>query len=677
MRSFILRRALLVALACSIPCTAAATGMIARTFSRPDAVFHEAYALATHPRGVLLAARCATPGVSDAVHLYEPEGDEPVLTLTEPGGRYCSTFGTAVASLGNEILIGAPRPRNGSPTAADGAVYVFDGTTGALLRTIESPASGENGARFGNVLLVSGADLFVAAPGVGTTPFGRPGVVYRIDAATGAVLGVYPNPEPTFATGFGAALAVTGDRLLVGDPDGPNFIYDGVVQVFDIPSGAHLATLTPPSPAPDLTFGTSLAVAGGRIAVGTPLGPGGLDTEEIRGVVHLFDAASFAHVGTVGAPEVSPFGTADFGRALGVLGTDLLVGAPVAPIGHERSGAAYLIDPADGEVLARFHAPGAGMSLAAVGGRVLVGARFQGEHRNLAYLFETCASLADGAACDDGDGCVTGDTCAGGRCVAGTSAVVCEGNPAPCRLRGCDPATGACQTKQARFEAPCFEPPYECPDASFCDETGACVPDSDPDPDRDLVCSALDICPQVANPSQLDSDGDERGDVCDPSDASLVVHAASVRWNRGGTPETGRVSMRGELLSRADLLAFDSDAGALLRVEDEGGFTQVFVWPDEECGPPESGRFGCEHRGRPDSRFELRALARQVDGRVLYRFALQARALDIEQPPEGPLDITLTTQPARAVSGYDRVGRVTGCRAGRTRVTCRISAGAP
>jgi hypothetical protein len=94
--------------------------------------------------------------------------------------------------------------------------------------------------------------------------------------------------------------------------------------------------------------------------------------------------------------------------------------------------------------------------------------------------------------------------------------------------------------------------------------------------------------------------------------------------------------MRGELLSRADLLAFDPDAGALLRVADESGFTQGLVWPDEECARPESSRFGCEHRERPDSRLELRALARQVDGRVLYRFALEARALDVEEPPEGP-----------------------------------------
>jgi outer membrane protein assembly factor BamB len=660
----------------ALPCTASATGMIAQTFSQTAEVFRQNFAVAAHPRGAVIAAVCSDPSRADPVLLYEVGNDEPVLTLTEPGGRFCGSFGTAVAVLGNEILIGAPRPRNGTSTPANGAVYVFDGTTGALLRTLQSPASAVNGARFGNALLVSRTDVFVAAPGVTDTPFGRPGAVYRIDPATGAVLAVYTNPEATFATAFGAAFAISGDRLLVGDPDGRNFIYDGVVHVFDVASGAHLRTIEPVAPATGLQFGTALGVAGGRVAVGAPSGPDGWNGDDF-GAVYLFDESSFAHVGTVLAPEVSRLGSAGFGLALGAFGEDLLVGAPEAPIGLDRSGAAYLVDPQAGTILSRFHAPGGGMSLVAVDGRVLVGARFQGELLNLAYLFETCASLGEGAACDDGDGCVTGDVCAAGRCVAGAEVVACEGRAPPCRVRGCEPATGACHTERAALGAPCFEPPYQCPDESFCNDQGVCSPDADPDPDGDLICSAIDLCPQVANPSQLDSDGDERGDVCDASDASLVVHATTIRWNRGGRPGTGRVSLRGELLSRADLLAFDPDAGVSIRVEDGSDFTQVFVWPDAECDRPAGSRFGCEHRGRPASRFELRPLARQVDGRVVYRFRLEARALDIERAPEGPFDVTLTTQPARAVSGYDRVGQVTGCRNGRTRVTCRVNAGAP
>ncbi len=36
------------------------------------------------------------------------------------------------------------------------------------------------------------------------------------------------------------------------------------------------------------------------------------------------------------------------------------------------------------------------------------------------------------------------------------------------------------------------------------------------DPDNDGVCSSLDNCPDVFNPSQANSDGDAYGDACDP-----------------------------------------------------------------------------------------------------------------------------------------------------------------
>lgn len=668
----------------ALPCAANATGRIAQTFPSTGQGFNQGFAVAAHPRGAVVAVRCGDPSRADPVFLYELVNDEPVLTLTEPGGVSCGSFGSAVATVGNEILVGAPRPQNGSSTPPDGAVYVFDGTTGALLRTIQSPVTAANGARFGSGLLVSGNDVFVAAGAVTDTPFGRPGAIYRIDAATGAILATYPNPDATFATAFAAALAVSAGRLFVGDPDGPNFNYDGVVHVFDVASGAHLHTLEAPGSVPAVWFGTSVAVAGGRIAVGAPVGPEGTRGEEdepsdVRGVVYLFDESSFAHVGTVLAPEVSHVGLANFGESLAAFGDDLLVGAPLAPFGLKYSGAAYLIDSQDGAILSRFHAPGAGHSLAMVDGRVLVGARvLVPDFYNAGYLFETCASLGEGAACDDGDGCVTGDVCTAGRCVAGSEVVTCEGIVPPCRIGGCEPATGECHTKRAPYLAPCFEGPFQCSHQAFCNSEGACSPDPNPDPDGDFICAAIDVCPFAADPSQQDSDGDERGDVCDASDAPLVVNTAAIRANRADRPGTGRLTLRGEVVSRADLLAFDPDGGALVRVEDGSGFSQVFVWEDGDCIAPDGARrFGCETGTRPRSFLELRPVARQVDGSVVYRLRLDARDLDLDQLPEGPLDVSLTTQPARAGLGYDRVGRVTGCRTSRTRITCGVSAGAP
>jgi len=155
-----------------------------------------------------------------------------------------------------------------------------------------------------------------------------------------------------------------------------------------------------------------------------------------------------------------------------------------------------------------------------------------------------------------------------------------------------------------------------------------------------------------------------------------MVRRASVRWNRGGRSEGGGISIRGELLSRADELAFDPEEGLVVRIEDGASFTQVLVWASEECRGSGSPRSGCRHRERPSSRIVYRPLARQVDGSVLYHFVLRADGLGIEDPPQAPLQVTMTSQPARRVSGFDRAGLVTECRHGRSRLTCRASAGA-
>ena len=54
----------------------------------------------------------------------------------------------------------------------------------------------------------------------------------------------------------------------------------------------------------------------------------------------------------------------------------------------------------------------------------------------------------------------------------------------------------------------------DCPEGLVC-KAFACVSPSTTDPDGDLVPSADDNCPEVSNPTQVDSDGDGTGDACD------------------------------------------------------------------------------------------------------------------------------------------------------------------
>ena len=62
-----------------------------------------------------------------------------LLTITNPNPGVDDNFGFSVAGVGSDILVGAPNDdTSGSNT---GAVYLFDGSTGALLETFTNPTA--------------------------------------------------------------------------------------------------------------------------------------------------------------------------------------------------------------------------------------------------------------------------------------------------------------------------------------------------------------------------------------------------------------------------------------------------------------------------------------------------------------------------------------------------------
>ncbi len=69
-----------------------------------------------------------------------------LVTLSFPGGVHLfptqipAQFGASVTALGSEIVVGAPG--GDSPMSPLGEVYLFDGTTGALVTTIRTPLPG-------------------------------------------------------------------------------------------------------------------------------------------------------------------------------------------------------------------------------------------------------------------------------------------------------------------------------------------------------------------------------------------------------------------------------------------------------------------------------------------------------------------------------------------------------
>src|SRR5690349_500012 len=97
--------------------------------------------------GALLVAACGDVDV-DTVASAVTSTD--LAINVDPNGP--GLFGSAVASRGNDIIVGAARNPGGGATDA-GAVYVLDGDTGALKLKIKNPEA-EVGDRFGSTLAV-------------------------------------------------------------------------------------------------------------------------------------------------------------------------------------------------------------------------------------------------------------------------------------------------------------------------------------------------------------------------------------------------------------------------------------------------------------------------------------------------------------------------------------------
>src|SRR4029077_8806910 len=122
-------------------------------------------------------------------------------TFLAPNPTFGDQFGAAVASIGTTIAVGAPGDDGAGADA--GAVYVFDVATGALLRTVPGVPRAP-GARFGAALATVGGDLLVGAPGDGSV---LSGAASLFDGGPGDFLRQLPSPASAAGDLFGFSVA--------------------------------------------------------------------------------------------------------------------------------------------------------------------------------------------------------------------------------------------------------------------------------------------------------------------------------------------------------------------------------------------------------------------------------------------------------------------------------------
>lgn len=306
----------------------------------------------------------------------------PVSTFSNPVKESPDRFGAAVAIAGDWIAIGSP-DSDGRSSAA-GRVKIHDlasSEPGQAFVSLENPDSSAGDA-FGGAVAMSGNRVAVGAAGDDAGAVDA-GTVYVYDLASGTPAQpsvTILNPGPAAADGFGGAVSISGDHLIVGAgnddegaPDsGQAYLFDLAGPTPETPS----AVLANPSPAAGDRFGASVAISGNLVVVGAP---GDDSAANNGGLAHVFDlAGNLLHT----LAMTSPAAEDAFGSAVAVSGGRVAVGAPGSDAAATDAGSAvvFLVTgpvPTVPEAVIGNPAAAAGdqfgHSIAASGSRVVVG----------------------------------------------------------------------------------------------------------------------------------------------------------------------------------------------------------------------------------------------------------------------------------------------------------------
>ena len=271
----------------------------------------------------------------------------PLATLNNAGPAVDDRFGTSVAISGTLVVAGAPRE---DTSATDGgAAYVYDLNSASPtvpVWTLINPrmATGDN---FGASVAISGTRVVVGTPSsnVGANDAGSAYVYDLNGASPTTAIAILDNPDAAPLDNFGTSVAISGSRVVVGAPnDDTGASGAGRAYVYDLAGSSPTVpvTLNNPGPSAGERFGIAVAIEGTQVVVGAF----GEDTDAtVAGRVYIYDVS--------GAPPTSPALTLSkpspqtgdaFGGAVAISGSRVVVAAQGDDTGAPDAGSAYVFD---------------------------------------------------------------------------------------------------------------------------------------------------------------------------------------------------------------------------------------------------------------------------------------------------------------------------------------------
>lgn len=166
------------------------------------------------------------------VYVYDKNTNAFKYSLKAPNVDANNRFGTKVEAFGD--LLAVSETRADFSAERTGKVHLYQASTGAFVRTLETSDPLNTDDRFGSALAMSDKYIAVTASGDDTTGSNK-GAVYVFDKETGVELAKITDVD---AKEFGSSLAFNGDTLYIGDAkaDILGKTEAGTVKKYDISS---------------------------------------------------------------------------------------------------------------------------------------------------------------------------------------------------------------------------------------------------------------------------------------------------------------------------------------------------------------------------------------------------------------------------------------------------------
>ncbi|MCA9536252.1 MAG: hypothetical protein KC593_21350 [Myxococcales bacterium] len=271
------------------------------------------------------------------------------LTALAPVGVVAGdAFGVSLSLDAGTLAVGA----YGADGAGNGrgAVYVFVDQAGTFAQqAVLSASNGSDLDGFGYAVAVEGDTLVVGAPGRdgggGAQDIGI-GYVFARSGVTWTQQGILAGP-PTAGSAFGKAVAIFGARVAVGAPAVPvggTAMGAGSFRTFTRNGVAWNteSVVTLAGAVMGDEFGATLALSNDTLMVGAPGRENAGRTDVGVVVPYHRQAGAWTPNAVLAAPGVDDSDADDFGRAVAAHGHTVIVGAPLSDVDASDAGAAYV-----------------------------------------------------------------------------------------------------------------------------------------------------------------------------------------------------------------------------------------------------------------------------------------------------------------------------------------------